>query len=327
MSSEATSPPAATKPPARPLPASFVARWWTYQRERFPLLGHGLLIAAFSFSAVSFSRLLREQVTLPDALTTLTAFGTAFLFFLQLRIADEFKDFEEDARFRPYRPVQRGLVTLRELAMLWVITGLIQLGLGLLLKPSLVFLLLGVWVYLALMTREFFAPEWLKARPIPYLLSHMLIVPLVDLYATACDWWPALGSAPRGLFWFVIVSYFNGIVIEIGRKVRSPADEETGVNTYTVLWGRRNAVLVWLGAMLLTAACATVAAIQIDFLLPVVVLLAVLLLTAATVGFRFLQSPKPGRGKRIETVSALWTLLMYLSLGAIPLLWRWWTVS
>ena len=26
-------------------------RWWIYQRERFPLLGHGPLIAAFSFSA------------------------------------------------------------------------------------------------------------------------------------------------------------------------------------------------------------------------------------------------------------------------------------
>ena len=35
-------------------------RWWVYQRERFPIFAHGLLIAAFSFSAVSFSMLLRE---------------------------------------------------------------------------------------------------------------------------------------------------------------------------------------------------------------------------------------------------------------------------
>ena len=37
---------------------------------------------------------------------------TSFLSFLQLRIADEFKDFDEDSRYRPYRPVPRGLVTL-----------------------------------------------------------------------------------------------------------------------------------------------------------------------------------------------------------------------
>ena len=43
---------------------------------------------------------------------------TSPVFFLQLRIADEFKDFAEDSRFRPYRPVPRGLVTLTELG--WV---------------------------------------------------------------------------------------------------------------------------------------------------------------------------------------------------------------
>src|SRR5438132_5273528 len=67
----------------RPMPN----RWWVYQKERFPVLAHGILIAAFSFSAVSFSSLLRGQNTLPAARTALVAFGTAFLFFLQLRLA------------------------------------------------------------------------------------------------------------------------------------------------------------------------------------------------------------------------------------------------
>ena len=90
------------------------SRWWVYQRERFPILAHGPLIAAFSVSAVSYSALLRGQSSLPlDG--TLLAFGTAFLFFLQLRIADEFKDFEDDSRYRSYRPVPRGLVKLSEL--------------------------------------------------------------------------------------------------------------------------------------------------------------------------------------------------------------------
>ena len=96
-------------------------RWWVYQRERFPLLGHGPLIAAFSFSALSFSTMLRGERQWPSPAAFLVAFATCFLFFLQLRLADEFKDFEEDSRYRPYRPVPRGLVTLRELA--WVGVG------------------------------------------------------------------------------------------------------------------------------------------------------------------------------------------------------------
>jgi 4-hydroxybenzoate polyprenyltransferase len=304
-----------------PAPSSF-RRWWVYQRERFPLFGHGLPVAAFSFSAVCFSRLLRGEPDWPDWRAVLVAYLTALLFFLQLRIADEFKDFEEDTRYRPYRPVPRGLVTLRELGWLGVGTAVVQLGLAIWLEPSLVLLLAGVWLYLVLMSKEFFAAAWLKARPITYVLSHMVIVPLVDLYATACDWWPALGRPPPGLFWFVVVSYFNGLVIEIGRKIRSPADEEEGVNTYSVQWRRRPAVFVWLGVMTTTAACAVFAAMAIEFAVPVAVWLAVMLAVAVVVARWFLRSPEPGRGKRIELLSGLWTIGMYLSIGTVPLVWR-----
>jgi hypothetical protein len=303
-------------------PSSFLGRWWVYQRERFPLIGHGLLIAAFSFSAVCFSRLLREYPGWPAAKPLLVAYLTALLFFLQLRIADEFKDFEEDLRYRPYRPVQRGLVSLKELGVLGAAAAVVQLALGLWLQPSLVLLLAGVWVYLVLMSKEFFVRKWLAARPITYALSHMVIVPLIDLYATACDWWPTLGRPPQGLFWFVIVSYFNGLVIEIGRKIRSPADEEVGVNTYSALWGPRVAVIVWLGVMAATAACAVAAAHAIGFVAPVAVWLVLLLTIASVMAWRFLHALTPGRGKRIETLSGLWTLGMYLSIGAAPMLWR-----
>ena len=294
----------------------------------FPVLGHGLLIAAFSFSAVCFSALLRGQSDLPPLRTLFVAFATAFLYFLQLRIADEFKDFEEDSRYRPYRPVPRGLVTLRELAGLFVLAALVQLGLALWLRPALVLLLVLTWTYLALMSKEFFVGAWLKHHHILYLLSHMAIIPLVDFYATACDWWPAEQGPPRGLGWFVAVSYFNGVVIELGRKIRAPADEEEGVNTYSALWGRPTATAVWLGAMLVTAGLAATAAWRIDFLLPMAVVLVVLLTTAALVAGRFLRNPTPQRGKGIETFSGLWTLFMYLSLGAVPLLWRWgWSLA
>jgi 4-hydroxybenzoate polyprenyltransferase len=310
--------------PAQEARNSFARRWWIYQRERFPLLGHGPLIAAFSFSALSFSALLRGQVILPAIGPVLVAFLTALLFFLQLRIADEFKDFDEDSRYRPYRAVPRGLVSLRELGVLGILAALVQLMLAVCLTPSLLWLLAAAWIYLVLMSKEFFVPEWLKAHPIPYMISHMVIIPLVDLYATACDWLVAGAGPPHGLVWFLVVSYFNGLVIEIGRKIRGPKEEETGVNTYSALWGRRNAIAAWLGAMLATAGFASVAAWQIDFLAPVAALLAGLLLAAGILAVRFLRQPDARRAKWIETASAIWTILMYLSLGAVPLLVRVW---
>ncbi|VAW98578.1 putative membrane protein [hydrothermal vent metagenome] len=301
-------------------------RWWVYQRERFPLFANGLLVVAFSFSAVSFSILLRnhldlsEKIELPGAAVLSVAFFTSLIFFLLLRIADEFKDFEEDSKYRAYRPVPRGLVSLKELGWVGVFIILIQLALALWLDTLLIIPLLITWLYLALMTKEFFVADWLKQSPITYMWSHMLIMPLIDFYATAADWISAgLTSPPHGLFWFLIVSFFNGIVIEVGRKIRAPEDEEEGVETYTIIWGRKRAIAVWLAAMIVTAISASAAALLIDFFNYIIVLLAILIVIAVFLAIRFLQEPNSKRAGWIEKMSGIWTLLMYLNLGVVPL--------
>ena len=54
-------------------------RWWIYQRERFPLVAHGILIAAFSSSAVGYSSLRRRRA--PARSSLIVAFASSFLFF------------------------------------------------------------------------------------------------------------------------------------------------------------------------------------------------------------------------------------------------------
>jgi 4-hydroxybenzoate polyprenyltransferase len=154
----------------------------------------------------------------------------------------------------------------------------------------------------------------------------MLILPLVDLYGTACDWRVANVAPPVGLIPLLIVSFCNGFVLEIGRKIRAPADEEYGVETYTFLWGRQRAVCAWFGVLLVTEAGALVAAAQIQFASQAAVLLVVLLAAAAVVAARFLRTPATGRAKAIEFVSGIWTLGMYLGLGALPLMVKLWEV-
>jgi hypothetical protein len=297
-----------------------VRRFWTYQQERFPLFAHGPLILAFSLSAVCFSSLLRGVERFPAWPVVAVAFLSSFFSFLHLRLADEFKDFEEDSHYRPYRAVPRGLVSLRELGVLWALTGIVQLALALLLGAGFVPLLLVIWLYLGLMSREFFCRAWLKARPFTYMWTHMLIMPLIDLYATACDWLSTSGRPPSGLFWFVWVSFLNGFVIEIGRKIRARGDEEVGVETYSALWGRTAAARAWLLAMALTGVSALIAAHKIGFLAPVAAVLGGLLTGSVLVALRFLQ--RPTTGKAFEVLSGVWTLCLYLLLGVIPLAWR-----
>jgi len=298
----------------------FFGKWWIYQRERFPIFSHGLLIAAFSISAVCFSALLRGSHSPPLFSSAVVAFVSSFFFFLQLRIADEFKDFEEDSRFRPYRAVPRGVVNLRGLGCLGLLTGAVQMALAFWLSPALLGLLLLTWTYLALMSREFFFREWLKAHPFTYLWTHMLIMPLIDLYATACDWKVVGVRLHSGIFWFLVVSFFNGIVLEIGRKIRAPQNEEYGVPTYTSLWGRRLSVGGWICALILTAVCASMAAAEIHFWVPLEVCLGIFLLFAILNAILFLKHPTAKLAKRFELIAGLWTLCMYLLLGSIPML-------
>jgi hypothetical protein len=314
---------------AKTEPARGPGRWIVYQRERFPLLGHGPLIAAFSSGAVCFSAQLRATATgnavsiAPASLAV--AFVSCLLFFFQLRVSDEFKDFEDDSRWRPYRPVPRGLVTLGELRVLAIAAMVVQLALALLLEVRLVIPLVAVWVYIWLMTIEFGAREWLHDRPFTVLWTHMLVMPFIDFYATAADWM-ASGDGERalgmGLAWFLLASYFNGVVVEVGRKIRAPSDEETGVVTYSAVWGRARAVAFWLAAIVLTATFAALAAREIGAMRVVVAVLGVIGVLSVIEGVRLVLSPQPGRGKRVEILSGLWTIAMYLSVGVIPLLIR-----
>jgi 4-hydroxybenzoate polyprenyltransferase len=300
------------------------SRWWIYQRERFPVVAHGALILAFSGSAVGLSALLRGDW--PSVRALVVAFVSSFLFFFQLRVADEFKDAADDRRFRPYRPVPRGLVTLDELSQVALGAVLLQVLLALWLDLELIGVLAIVWVYMALMTREFFVAEWLKARPFTYLWSHMLVVPLIDLYATACDWLPAANAPPSGLIWFLAASFFNGIVVEIGRKLRAPADEEPGVETYSAVWGRPRALAAMAVALTLAAAAATLAGRAVGVHWQVAAAGAMAMAALALLAPGFLRNPAPGSGKRFELLSGVWTLAMYLSVGVLPLALRWWSL-
>jgi 4-hydroxybenzoate polyprenyltransferase len=94
---------------------SLIKRFWLYQKERFPFLTHGLLITCFSFSAVSYSRISRDAIGFIEwEKFAICIFNTITIFFL-LRVFDEHKDAEDDAKYRSELPVPRGLISLKEL--------------------------------------------------------------------------------------------------------------------------------------------------------------------------------------------------------------------
>jgi len=124
---------------------------------------------------------------------------------------------------------------------------------------------------------------------------------------------------PAGLLWFLAASFSNGVVIELGRKIRAPEQEEAGVETYSFLWGRPVAIASWLSAMAATLMFASAAARRIGFLVPFDTVMGGLWLCAAALGFTFLRTMRGELAKGIEAWSGVWSLALYLTLGVIPL--------
>lgn len=302
-----------------PPPMNIIQRLWTYQAERFPMRQHAALIAVFSVSAVCFSAVMRGGWPRVDAIVV--GFIGAFLFFLQLRLADEFEDYEEDVQLRPHHPVSRGVVSLRDLEILGAVTVGMQLVFTVWLSWWLLLVLAMTWGYLYLTSQDFFRPAWFKQYPAVYTLTQLLIMPFIALYVTAADWLVAWDPiSVLGLTGFLLVTFFNGLVLEIGRKIRAPEQEEPGVETYSAKWGHLWATLALGGALLLTTISAGLAAQAIGFITPVVILLVGLLLIAGVMGEQFITQPTPRHAQRLELMVSIWTVVMYLSLGVVPLL-------
>lgn len=293
-------------------------RFQQYQQERFPLAAYTPLTAVFSFSAVSYSRLLRGEPGFISLPLFLVGVLTALVFFLWLRILDEHKDRETDRRYRPELPVPRGLITLAELRRVGAIALAGVLALNAWIAPVLLWACLAVAGWAGLMTKEFFVGDWLRRRPTLYLISHMLIMPMIDAYSTGLDWLVE-GRHPRSGIWlFLVITFLNGTLLEIGRKIRAPEDEREGVDTYTHVWGLRRAPQIWL--LVLAAAAVLVGSAAAAIGTAVATGLLLLLLTPLTgyAAIRFLKSPTPRTARGIDRAAGLWTLATYLLLGAGP---------
>lgn len=302
--------------------ASFLKRFWIYQRERFPLLVHGVMIMAFSFSAAAYSRICRGATGFIAWETFLVGVFTTVTLFLLVRIFDEFKDAKEDALYRKELPVPRGLISFKELRTLGIVVILAQVVVNLIFFPKMLLMYGVVMSYLCLMGKEFFVTEWLKKHQFWYVTSHMLIIPLIDIYASGLDWLLEGADAPKGLLFFFAVSFMNGIVLEIGRKIRNPQNEKVGVETYSAMFGARKATWLWVLVLLVTWLLSMAASYYAGYGTVAYVILTFLFVLSCVPAILFLDDRSSKRAKAIELTSAGWTIAMYLCLGGVPMLER-----
>jgi 4-hydroxybenzoate polyprenyltransferase len=148
----------------------------------------------------------------------------------------------------------------------------------------------------------------------------MFIIPLIDILASGFDWVLENAFPSPGLGLFFLVSYFNGIVLEIGRKIRTPQHEQEGVLTYSSMLGLKKALNLWILVLTVTLVCSLSAAWFAGYGISAWFIFGGIYLLCSVPAWLSLNKITEKRAKMMEYTSALWTILMYLSLGAIPMI-------
>ncbi len=185
-----------------------------------------------------------------------------FCFLLMLRVFDEHKDYEIDCLNHPGRVLQRGLVTLDQLKVVGGVAIAVQLVMSLWIDggPGPVTATWGVVIaWSLLMAREFFCGAWLSRRLVLYAVSHMVVLPMAMVWASA------MGAGRVALTGEVVIvaafAFCTGFVAEVTRKIRAPGDERETVDSYSKVFGTTRAPLVVVG--LLAAGTGLLAAAEV----------------------------------------------------------------
>lgn len=226
---------------------NFFKKWYTYQKERFPVLAFGSYVFAIAFATYCFSNSEFNKVyplgtSFFDWKIILTMFVLGLLQFLMVRIIDEFKDYEEDCKYRPYRPVPRGLISLKELKVLFIICAILQIAITAIVNRYALKFLVLLWIVFYLMTKGFFIKKVLDKHILLEVTFDEIMMPILVVF---------LSKFPNGrifltnrYFLFLFMTYVVSWIIEIARKVRCKEDEEEGVRTYTAVFGIIKAMLL-----------------------------------------------------------------------------------
>jgi 4-hydroxybenzoate polyprenyltransferase len=205
-------------------PRPLLVRLWIFQRERAPLYGVAIMALVTCGVIYNFaSSPLRNY---------LTAAIIIALYLLQIRTADEKKDFDHDNKYHPTRPVQRGIVTLGELAVI----NKLCIGLQLLLYASFLdWRIFGLGLlsqgYAILTKKEFFVRDWIRQHFYIYYLTHYVQL-VILFYAMTQIIQPKVINS-----WVFVGLFMAGVITtELGRKMFAVEDDTTD-DTYSAQLG------------------------------------------------------------------------------------------
>lgn len=216
-----------------------IKRILAYLQEMFPPLH---MVATLTY-AITFYIMLSVNNKSPLLFHFHLVHGAISLLsmILLIRIMDEFKDYEDDLKNFPTRPLPSGRVKKKDLKYLGIVCFILPLIMNLNNLNSFLGIILCL-SYSLLMLKWFFIEEKMKKNlPLAFISHHPIVFfYLLYLYFVYLTVFPETNIAT---IWPAIPIGLLSTNWEISRKLRAPKDE-TNYTTYSKIWGYKKASFI-----------------------------------------------------------------------------------
>ncbi len=291
--------------------ASFLFRFHSYLKERFPyingVLFFILFLTSFVFAHYTFSP--NQPLTL--GVKTIALFIAVYFFFFHLRMFDEHKDYEIDCINHPQRILQSGIITLKDLRMIGIGGVILQALISFGIAGTEVFIIWAItFAYSLLMAKEFFIGEFLNKQLLLYAISHMIVTPMMVVWMGSMS----IHQLPTQAFFLIpLLSFFSGMAFEISRKIRAPEMEKDTIQTYSQILGYKGACFASLACLLVTGGLLSYITFYLEASPIYYGVIWGSYILCALGFFSFMKNPTEATSKKVELSSSMYMLLAYLS--------------
>jgi 4-hydroxybenzoate polyprenyltransferase len=279
-----------------------------YLNEMFPIssiIGSILTAVAVELTYLRLSHvdtIFWSRIFLPALVLTFVS--------LLIRVMDEFKDYQDDLKNFPNRPLPSGRVKESDLKVLGWFCVLMIILLSL---TSLKLLLWAIFTlgFTFLMLKWFFIESIMrKSLPLAFISHHPIVLLNFGYLLIACT------ESGGDVTWNKVLMILPLCLIftnwEVQRKIRAP-DQETSYTTYSKIWGPRPAISIALVLQFIFIAgtLRILTAVEAPSWLGLVFLVAQLPLVFPSIFFLFtLKLPRPLKAlAEVQIISVILTLL------------------
>jgi 4-hydroxybenzoate polyprenyltransferase len=205
---------------------------FSFIKERFPI--HILTFTTLSSILASMSVISGEVYSWQ----ILIAFTVTTLLLFHIRVIDERRDYDNDTLLHPERPVQQGVISLKNLFVISIcglaFSMIMAVYLG---GPAWVIIIvfIGFTTFAAF---DFLSSGYFKNKPVIYHIVNSPQMILLQWMIFAFISWSLKITFP--MFLLMLLIYINIFIMEVVRKVKISAEETA--DTYSAILGMKKSI-------------------------------------------------------------------------------------